>query len=124
MGRRQPGEAGFLHRGVAVAALDPEAPDMVLVAKGHGLFKRDALAGDVGGVLQRHQQPGKAEGGKNESDEGEACHERRPARKKLRSCGFTWRADSTGFIAHRSSAPVPVPNETDCPVQPPGAATS
>ena len=43
-----PANADLLDRGVAVAAVDAEAADVVLVAERHRLLARDVLPGDIG----------------------------------------------------------------------------
>src|SRR5205807_1440316 len=56
---RQPGEGGLLHGGVAVAAVDAKAGDVVAVAERHRLLDVDLDAGDIIGA--RVARPGPAQ---------------------------------------------------------------
>jgi hypothetical protein len=56
LGGRNAGEAGFLDRGMAITAIDPQAGHMVLVAERDRLFRRNVLVGNVGRALQLHQR--------------------------------------------------------------------
>src|SRR5262249_25632117 len=49
-GGRDTGGTGPIGRGVAVAAVDAQAGDVMLMAEGHGLLAGDADAGGVGGA--------------------------------------------------------------------------
>src|SRR3989338_4235505 len=58
LGGRDTGEGALFNRGVAVAAVNPHAADVVLVAEGDGLGERDVRLGDVVGAVHRLQPPG------------------------------------------------------------------
>src|SRR5215216_5192404 len=51
------GEAGDFDRGVAVAAVDAEAADVVLMAEGNDLLARDALVREVRGTDDAADHP-------------------------------------------------------------------
>ena len=50
LGGRHAGELRVFHGGMAIAAIDAQAADMVLMAEGHRLIADDAHAGDVIGT--------------------------------------------------------------------------
>src|SRR5205085_7497511 len=64
--RRDAGEGRLLHRPVAVAAVDAVVADMVLVAEGNRLLRREQAALRRQRLIQR--EPG-------EGDEGEDCEQ-------------------------------------------------
>ena len=57
LGGRNAGEARSLNRGMAVAAVDPESGDVMLMAEGHGLRLPHSGIGNVGGTLDLHCHP-------------------------------------------------------------------
>src|SRR5262245_21148497 len=69
LGGRDAGEGGVLDRGVAVAAIDPQAGDVVLVAERHRLLAGDADAGGVSGALQLGQDPEKSRDNEDETED-------------------------------------------------------
>src|SRR5438105_13966248 len=66
-GRRQAGKRGLLDRGVAVAAIQSQTRDMMLVAEGHLLLPRHVL---VGGVRRAVNQIDKAAQAKKTKENG------------------------------------------------------
>jgi len=56
LGRRNSGKAGILNRGVAIAAIQPEASGMVLMAERYWLLWRDMLRRDIGRALKLHKR--------------------------------------------------------------------
>ena len=57
LGWRDPGEQRRLHRSMAIATVNAQATDVVLMAKGHGLWPHHFGVSDVGRALQLEHRP-------------------------------------------------------------------
>ena len=74
LGRRDSRKAGLLNRSVAVTAVQAQAGDVVLVAEGDGLLRRDVLPGHIRRALQfqqRRSHPGKKKNNNKNARPGE-----------------------------------------------------
>jgi hypothetical protein len=84
LGRRNASEARSLDRGVAVAAIDAESGDVVLMAERDGLRLADPGVGDVGGTLDFHGHPAEGSNYEYRAENCGAGQSIRAAMKDLR----------------------------------------
>lgn len=82
--RRNSGETGNFDRGVAIAAIDSQSGDVVLMAERHGLRLANAFVGDVWRALNLHRDPAERSQYKDRTEDGDARQSIRAAVKDLR----------------------------------------
>src|ERR1043166_8008785 len=66
LGRRDSRERGFLNRGMAIAAIEPEPGDVMLMAERHRLLSRHTFIGGVRRPINSIDQPPKPKEAKKE----------------------------------------------------------
>ena len=101
LGRRNAGRGGDLDRGVAVAAVDADAADVVLVGELNRLLEEGVGGGHEVGPLQGDDHPAEPEHGEEHADQTCAGPGIGALGKNLRHGLSTLRVDKTGGTVPR-----------------------